>query len=230
MKRYRAATIVLPAVSFLAAGCGVERLIGGMAQNYEYQKVIEVHPVYADLEDKTVAVLVDVDLGTLYDHPEVMLTIATNVAREIQLNVKGARVMPPNYVSEWQFRTPMWSAMPYGEIAQSLNVDRVVHIDIYEYRLHPAGNRWLWDGVCAANVGIIERDGLDPDSYADVFNIESTYPPLKGVGRDSATAELIQTGLLALFIEKTGWLFYPHYEPKYPDKFQGEIPEYEAET
>jgi len=35
---------------------------------------------------------------------------------------------------------------------------------------------------------------------------------------------------LALFIEKTGWLFYSHFEPKYPDKFKGELPEYEAET
>ena len=230
MRRCRAVTIVLPAVTMLLAGCGFERLVGGMAQNYEYQKVIEVHPVYTGLEDKTVAVLVDVDIGTLYDHPEVMLTIATNIAREIQLNVPGVRVAAPNYVGEWQFRTPMWSAMPYGEIAESLGVDRVVHIDLYEYRLHPAGNRWLWDGVCAAHVGIIERDGLDPDSYADVFNVESVYPPLKGVGRDSATAELIQTGLLALFIEKTGWLFYSHYEPKYPDRFRGVLPEYAAET
>ncbi|MHC5008406.1 MAG: hypothetical protein ACYTGF_13725 [Planctomycetota bacterium] len=230
MRSFRAATIVLLAGSLLLAGCGIERLVGGMAQNYEYQKVIEVHARYADLEGKTVAVLVDVDMGTLYDHPEVMLTIANNVSREIAIGVPSARVVAPNYVSEWQFRTPMWSAMPYGEIADSLGVDRVVHIDLYEYRLHPAGNRWLWEGVCAANIGIIERNGLDPDSYADVFSIESTYPPLKGVGRDSATAELIQTGLLALFIEKTGWLFYSHFEPKYPDKFQGQLPEYEAET
>ncbi|MHC4079763.1 MAG: hypothetical protein ACYS15_07200 [Planctomycetota bacterium] len=230
MTRFRAATLSLLAASLLLAGCGFERLVGGMAQNYEYQKVIEVHPVYADLEGQTVAVLVDVDLGVLYDHPEVMLTIATNVSREIQLGVPGARVVAPNYITEWQFRTPMWSAMPYGEIAESIGVDRVVHIDLYEFRLHPAGNRWLWEGVCAANVGIIERDGLDPDSYADVFSVESSYPKLKGVGRDSATAEQIQTGLLALFIEQTGWLFYAHYEPKYPDKFRGEIPDYEPET
>jgi hypothetical protein len=223
-------TIVLLAASLLPAGCGLERLVGGMAQNYEYQKLIEVHPVYAGLEDKTVAVLVDVDLGTLYEHPDVLLTIATNVARVIQINVPGATVIAPTYVTEWQFRTPMWNAMPYGEIADSIGVDRVVHIDLYEYRLHPPGNRWLWDGVCAANVGIIERDGLDPDSYADVFSVESSYPPLKGVGRDSANADQIRTGLLALFIEQTGWLFYTHLEPKHPDKFRGEIPEYEPET
>ncbi|MHC4273564.1 MAG: hypothetical protein ACYSUR_07830 [Planctomycetota bacterium] len=230
MNHARAVTTALLVAGLVPGGCGIERLIGGMAQNYEYQKLIEVHPRYPDLENKVVAVLVDVDMGTLYEHPDVMLTIATNVAREIQINVPGARVIAPDYIAEWQFRTPMWNAMPYGEIADSIGVDRVVHIDLYEYRLHPPGNRWLWEGVCAASVGIIERGGLDPDSYADVFNVESSYPPLKGVGRDSANADLIRTGLLALFVERTAWLFYTHLEPKHPDKFQGEIPQYDPET
>jgi hypothetical protein len=230
MNRARAMTVVLPVLGLALAGCGVERLVGGMMQNYEYSKVIEVHAAYPGLENKTVAVLVDVDLGTLYEHPDVLLTIATNVSHRIQANVPGVTVVAPSYVSEWQFRTPMWSAMPYAEIAESIGVDRVVHIDLYEFRLHPRGNRWLWEGVCAANVGIIERDGLDPDSYVDVFNVESAYPDLKGLGRESADATQIQTGLLSQFVERASWLFYPHFEPKHPDKFKGEIPEYEAET
>jgi hypothetical protein len=230
MNGARLMAIGLVAAGCMLSGCAFGKLIGGMAQNYEYSKLIEVHPVYMGLEDRTVAVLVDADLATLYEHPEVSLTIATNVARRIQDNVPGAQVAAPTYVADWQFRTPQWNAMPYGEIAERLGVDRVVHIDVYEYRLHPPGNRWLWEGVCAANVGVIERDGLDPDTYADVFNVESSYPPLKGVGRDSADSNLIQTALLALFVERASWLFYTHLEPKHPDKYRGEIPEYEAES
>jgi hypothetical protein len=188
-----------------------------------------VHARYPDLENKTVAVLVDTDLGTLYEHPEVSLTIATNVAHMLQTNVPGVQVVAPAYVAEWQFRTPMWNAMPYGEIADSIGVDRVVHIDLYEFRLHPPGNRWLWEGVAAANIGIIERDGFDPDEYADVFAVESTFPDVKGVSVDSADAAQIQRGLLTLFVQRTSWLFYSHFEPKYPDKFQGELPEYFTE-
>jgi hypothetical protein len=223
-------TVALVAAALTLGGCGVERLIGGMAQNYEYQKLKEVHALYPDLENKTVAVLVDVDLGTLYEHPDVVLTIATNVSRDVQLNVPGVRVISPTYVTEWQFRTPMWNAMPYGEIAESIGVDRVVHIDLYEFRLHPPGNRWLWEGVCAANVGIIERDGLDPDAYADVFPVESSFPPLKGVARDSATADQVRRGLLTLFVEQTSGLFYPHLEPKHPDKFTGRVPKGRIDT
>jgi hypothetical protein len=230
MNRTRAVVVVLLAAILPAGGCGMERLVGGMLQNAEYQTVIEVHAAYPGLENMTVAVLVDVDLGTLYEHPDVLLTIATNLSLQIQANVPGVQVIAPSYVTEWQYRTPLWNAMPYGEIAESIGVDRVVFIDLYEFRLHPPGNRWLWEGVCAANVGIIERDGLDPDSYADVFNVESAYPDITGLGRESAEGSQIQTGLLTLFIQRATWLFYPHFEPKYPDKFQGEIPEYEAET
>ena len=201
-------------------GCIVARLVGGMAQNVEYSTLIEVHPAYAGLENKTVAVLVNADLATLYEHPEVALTIATNVSRLIRTNVPGARVLPAGAIADWQFRTTQWSAMPYGEIAEQLNADRLVLIDVYEYRLHPPGNQWLWEGVCTANVAVIERDGFDPDNYVDAFNIESRFPDVKGVGRDGAVAAQIRTGLLARFVERTAWLFYTHLEPKHPDKYK----------
>ena len=41
--------------------------------------------------------------------------------------------------------------------------------------------------------------------------------------RDSATQDSIETGLLAQFIKHTAWLFYPHLEPKYPDKYKPEV-------
>jgi hypothetical protein len=222
----RSVLVLVAAAGFGLVGCGVEKLIGGMAQNFEYQKVIEVHPAYDGLEHSTVAVVVDADLSTLYEHPDVSVTIASNVSRRIQAFVPGAEVMPPGFVSEWQFRTPQWSAMPYGEIAARLRVDRVVFIDVYEFRLNPPGNRWLWEGVCAANVGIIERDGFEPDAFVENFAIESSFPPVRGVGRESADAARIQTGVLTIFIEKVAWLFYTHFEAKYPDKYQGEVPKY----
>ena len=201
-------------------GCAVGHLLGGMMQNYEYGLLIETHPAYVGLENKTVAVVVSADLATLHENPQLALTIAANVSRGIRRNVPGTRVLPAAVVANWQFRTPHWEAMPYGELAEGLKVDRVVFIDVAEYRLHPYGNQWLWEGVCAAEIGVIERDGIDPDSYVESFSIDSLFPREKGVGRDSATRVQIETGLLAQFIEKTVWLFHKHLEPKYPDKYR----------
>jgi hypothetical protein len=202
----------------------VGQLIGGMAQNFEYQKLIEVHPRYTGLENQTVAVAVDLDMMTSYEHPSVALNIAVNVSRRIRENVKGVTVVSATSVADWQYRTPHWNSMAYGEIAETLGVDRVVLIDIYEYRLHPPGNQWLWEGVCVANVGIIERDAFDPDNFVDVFTIEETYPKISGVGRENASERAIETGLLTHFVQKAAWLFFRHFEPKHPDKYQGPPP------
>jgi len=43
----------------------IGNLLGGMAQNAEYQRLIQVLPEYDGLEDKSVAVIVNTDLSTL---------------------------------------------------------------------------------------------------------------------------------------------------------------------
>ena len=104
-------------------------------------------------------------------------------------------------------------------------MDRLVHVDVFEYRLNPPGNRYLWEGVCSAYISVAERDGVDPDSFADQFMIESTFPTARAVSRESADAVRIQAGLLKTFVDRTSWLFYLHLEPKWPDKYVGPDPE-----
>ncbi len=207
------------AIGVTLVGCGLEGLVGGMAQNFEYAKKIEVHPEYTGLANESVAVIVQTDMATMYEYPNVDLLMASGVAGRLQMHVEGVRVLDPRLVNSWQFRTPQWSALAFGEMAERLNVNRIVYIDVYEYRLNPPGNRYLWDGVCAANVSIIERDSYDPDMFVDTFNIVTAFPDMEGVGRESASAAQIQDGVLAKFIEHSAWLFYTHLEPKYPDKY-----------
>ena len=202
------------------AGCEAAHLFGGMAQNFEYSKQIEVLSKYDGLENQSVAVIVQSDMATMYEHPDLEYSIAIGIAGRIQKEVPGVKVVDPRRVHTWKFRTPQWSSMPMGEIATRLDVDRLVHVDIYEYRLHPPGNRYLWDGVCAANVGVIERSGYDPDTFVDSFNVESRYPDLEGVGRENASPSQIQSGVLVPFVQRTAWLFHTHLEPKHPDKYK----------
>jgi hypothetical protein len=209
------------AVSLLG-GCVGAKLLGGMAQNWEYQKLVEVLPEYTGLEDRTVAVLVDVDLATLYQYPELAAEIAGNVSGRIANNVHGARVIHPNDVHRWKYHTRHWNAMPYGQIAEELNVDRIVYIDIYEFRLNPPGNRWEWEGVCAANVGIIERESFAPDSFVQTFNVIGRFPRAEYIDRESTDERVIEFGVLQEFIRETAWLFYKHERPKYPDKYRPE--------
>jgi hypothetical protein len=211
-------------VALLAvSGCQVGQLVGGMAQTNEYQKLVDMPPRYNGLENKTVAVLVQADMATLYEFPDVAANIAGGVSARIGRDVPGAKVLHPSYVINWQYRTPQWNVLPYGEMCAQLNVDRIVFIDILEFRLNPPGNRYLWEGACVGRIGLAERESIDPDSFVETIDLAARFPTIEGVGRETARQEAIQTGLLAEFIKKTSWLFHQHLEPKYPDKYRPEL-------
>lgn len=209
--------LLLLTTAFLA-GCAAFAAASAIGSTIEREKKIEVLAKYDGLRDKTVAVLVNADLSTLYQHPALTTNVVTNITNRIgrALKDQNVRVMRPVDVLNWQYGAATWSSMPYGQIAAELGVERVILIDIYEYRLNPPGNRWVWEGVCAANVGIIEGDGLDPDMLVDEFTVMATFPPMKNLAVDSANAQQIETGLLANFYEQVEWLFYDHEEYKYP--------------
>jgi hypothetical protein len=207
----------------LLTGCAAFHLAGALGQAYEEQKQIEVLAEYDGLQGKRVAIVVDADMNLRYQNPDLVQQVAAGVALRIQRDVPDAQVINPAAVLDWQWRTPQWNAMPYGKIAETLNAERVVFVDIYEYRLHPPGNRWVWDGVCAASVSVIESDAIDPDMFVDTFNVISEFPNMDNVDRNAANAQQIERGLLSEFVKQTTWLFHKHLEPKYPDKFRPEL-------
>jgi len=210
-----AATVLAILSLGLASGC-IAGAVGAIGQQIERGKKLEVPAAYDGLEGKTCAVIVNADYGTLVEHPTVVKNITANVAVRIAKHVKDATVLPPATVLTWQYQTPQWRALPYGEIAKELGVDRLVFIDLYEFRLNPTGNSYLWDGVAGANIGIIERDGLAPDEFVYSTNLVSKFPDKEGVGKESARREDIERGLLTLFTSRASWIFYDHIEDKYP--------------
>jgi len=206
----------------LLGGCALVYAAGGMAQNFEYQKEVEVLPKYDGLEHRTVAVLVDSDLALRYERPRLVSELAVNLSRAVAKHVMGVRVLPPQHVLQWQYRTPEWNLLPRGEVAEQLGVERVLWVDLQTFRLHPQGNTWIWEGVVEAEIGIVEEGGFDPDDFVDAWRITAVFPDVHSLDRDSASEHSIRLGLEANFVKRTAWLFYPHLEPKYPDKFRSE--------
>lgn len=217
------------ATALAASGCAIFYGIGAMGESFESQKLIEVLPKYHDLPGHSVAVIVDAPLDVLYGHPDLVQQITAGVTMRLARDVDDIQVVIPGNIVAWQWKTPDWNTMAYGDLAESLNVERVVHIDIYEYRLNPPGNRWLWEGVCAASVSVIERDGFDPDTFAESFEVSGEFPTVTGVDRSGATARQIEVGVLAEFIKRSAWLFHKHLEPKHPDKYKPELDNGETE-
>ena len=199
------------------ASCQVFGIASAIGQNIEREKKIEVLAKYAGLDNKRVAILVKADMGTVYEHPTAVPNISFNLAQRLQQNVPGITMMDPRLCMNFQHQTPNWAAQPLGQVAEELDVDRLVIVDLYEYRLNPAGNRYLWDGVAAGNIGVAERDGIDPDQTVDQWNVSAQFPLDTGVTRESMNISMVQTGLLATFVRNSAWVFYDHIEDKYPD-------------
>ncbi|MFM8785609.1 MAG: hypothetical protein ACKOFI_10800, partial [Phycisphaerales bacterium] len=152
----------------------------------EVEKKVEVLAKYRGLENKTVAVLVNAERGVLYEYPTVVPNVAGNVAAGIRKHVSGAQVLDWRESLAWAYRTPSWTTLPLGQVAEELGVDRVVLVDIFEFRLHPPGNRWIWDGMAGASIGIIERDSLDPDAFVEEYSVAVKFPDVADLSRESA--------------------------------------------
>jgi hypothetical protein len=114
---------------FSAGGC-IAGAVGALGQQVERGKKLDVPAEYDGLDGKTVAVVVQADYATLVEHPLVVENVTKNVAARIARNVPKTSVLAPIQVLEWQYRTPQWRALPYGEVARELGVDRLISISM----------------------------------------------------------------------------------------------------
>ena len=199
-------------------GCVLFGVASAVGSNIEKQKQIEVLAKYRGLENKSVAVLAHADMRTAYEYPTALPNVVGNVSNIIQKNVPGVKLLDPRISVSWMHQTPGWPTVPLADLASELDVDRVIVIDIFEYRLNPEGNSFLWDGVVGANVNVVERDGIDPDSYAEEFQVISKFPDMEGIGKSQAGPREIEIGLQKTFVDEVVYLFYDHAEMKSPDR------------
>lgn len=217
LPRVVAVVLGLASVGLLLGGCQIFGAAGVIGQNIEREKKVEVLAEYDGLRDETVAVVVITDMVVMYEHPSVVPNLVVNLSRRLQQNVEGVKVLDPRVVLDWTHHTAGWQTMPYGQICEELGVDRLVWVDLFEFRLHPPGNRWQWQGAAGATIGLVELDGFDPDGFAETYDVSSTFPDIPELGRESATESQIQLGLLTSFVQEAAWIFYDHIEDKYPD-------------
>jgi hypothetical protein len=217
MKHLRTA-LLLALVPLALPACGTFGVASKIGEAIEVEKKVEVLAKYRGLENKTVAIVVNADRSVLYEHPTVVPNVAGNVAAGIREHVSGAQVLDWRESLAWCYRTPSWTTLPLGEVAKELGVDRVVFVDIFEFRLNPVGNRWIWEGMAGANIGLVERDSLDPDAFVEEYSVAVKFPDIKDLSRESATEQQIMLGLVGKFTQTVNKLFYDHIEDKYPNK------------
>lgn len=173
-------------------------------------KTVVVPAQYTGLDGRTVAVMVAGDEYLLYRFPEAQIRLSSNISARIAENVDGARVVNPMTMVKFQKDNPAWMTLPYGELISKVQVERLVIIDLSEYRLHDPGDKSTWRAVVSANVGVVEAEDIDPDNFSFFTNVRATFPEDGGIGVLNSDAETVELAVTTMFAQDVAELFYQH--------------------
>lgn len=196
--------VALLSICALLLGCNGSRSVT--------QEVIDVKGQYMDLANRSVAVVVSMSDYTEFKHTEAKQIIAQDIARRIQANVPGATLTSPEAIVAWQKENPYWATRPPSMLIKQLKVERLVLVEIGEYRTHEPGDKHVLRGVISASVNVVEAEAEDPDNFGASFNKNVMYPEPgeSKIGRVGDDEKLIELRTQIRFCETTAGLFYDH--------------------
>ena len=212
--------MLLAASCAVLHGCVVGALVGGMADSYMDSAKVMRPSEYDGLQNTNFAVLVSTDRSIQAEFPALINRITNRITAELSIpeRTQVMGVVPGPAVLEFQYTNPDWAAWTYKEIATEFQVERLIVVDIYDFRLYEPGNVYLWDGRAAARIGVIEADGPAPDDFSYTKEIQVTFPDGSGYGPSEIPIGAMQANLSKRLVDRITWLFYEHeedYRPKY---------------
>jgi hypothetical protein len=215
-----------PAAALLAAlpllgGCNVLGFAGAMAESYKRQSTHTVQPEYTGLTGKRYAVVVIADRYIQGEFPDIVAYVTAKTTAQLtdakaQQHIAAQGVIPPDRLLTYLYEHPGWKARSRGELAKDLGVDRLIVVELLEYKLNDPGNQYIWEGEATGTLGVCESDGPQPDEFAFEKPIKVAFPDKEGLGPNEIPRNAVATELARRFVDRCAWVFYPHEEPYYP--------------
>ena len=200
-------------------GCAVVGLGGAMIDSYKRSSTHAVEPEYTNLAGRKWAVIVAAPRSVQGQFPDVVPFLTSRITERLvqqQDAIAAAGYVPANAVLNYQYQHPRWITMSYTDLANALGVDRLIYIEIQEYRLNETGNQYIWSGLATGTLGVVELGGPVADEFAYSKTIRVAFPDKSGMGQNDLSQAEVNTVLATRFIDRASWLFYNHQEPYYP--------------
>lgn len=209
------AAIGLVAFAPTLSGCAI---IGAAADTYERTSSKTVKADYLGLEGKSFVVLVTSDRGIQSEHPLLLEEISTRMSSRLSQHENKPRpsgFIPPTEALSYCYHNPAWHLRSPDRLSKDLGgAERIIIIEVTEYRLHDPGNKYLWNGHAAARVSVGDSS-TGEFVYDQVINIK--YPDSEGFGQEDITRDQVTSVLLSRLVDRMSWLFYEHEEKTRPD-------------
>ena len=190
----------------------------GFAELNRREGMHSVEPEYEGLRGKSVAVVVNADRRIQSEFPTAVEQITARINQRLTESGAAKSHSDTTELLSFLYNRPQWTTKPLGELAKELKVDRIVYVELREFRLHETGNSWTWDGAVSGVVAVIEADSDTPDEYAFQRPISVSYPDSPGQGPAQMNGRDVASVLLKRFVDRAAWPFYKHdedNEPKY---------------
>lgn len=212
--RYKAIAVILISVLALLSipGCIIGAAIGGMAESYKRTGTSEIEAEYLGLEGHSFTVVVSADRLIEGNNPGISARINQRVNDRLIQNANASFAIPSADLLTVLYNTPQWPAMPRGEVASMLGVERLIVVEIIEYRLNEPGNKYVWDGSASCMVSVFESDSGFPDDPVFEKAIRVAFPDSSGLMRTEIPEAAVNTELANRITNRISWLFYTHEE------------------
>ncbi|MGE4197545.1 MAG: hypothetical protein AB7G11_10540 [Phycisphaerales bacterium] len=196
-------------VSLALSGC----IFAPMLRASELKGSHDVKAKYTGLAGKSFAVVVSADRMIQADYPMLVGQITSTVGQYLADNCDASGWIEPQDVMAFQYKNPRWSVMRLDDLAKELGVERLVMVEIMEFRLHEPGNQYLWRGSATAKVGVIESDGIVNDNFVFQEQVSSQFPlNERALGPAQMSGDVVQVQLAKKLVNRISWLFYDHTE------------------
>jgi hypothetical protein len=210
------ATMLVMSLALLMGGCNILGFFGAIEAERRRTGTMEVEGVYDGLEGQTVAVVVDVSREIEMTSPRVPGAILTEMIARLEANAGAKSVVPAVEVQRMMYDDPGLLDRTYDEVAKRFGVDRLVIIQLDEFRLAEPGNQYVWSGVAAGNLLVVEADSYIEDDVRLEQYINVKYPFKPNTTVDEMPADAVALELLRRFANRASWYFYTHRE-RYPE-------------
>lgn len=215
----RCSLVIVASLGLMAAGgC---QFFGFLAQNYQENTPKKVAAEYYGLAGQSFTVVVRAERSVLADFPGIADAISIRMNEGLRANLpetgEGEEItgyIPPAQQLVWLSNHPRWRSMMPSELGESLQVSRLVMVELHTFRLHQPGNRFIWDGEASASVRVFEIDSVLPDDAVFESEVRVAFPTTSGRTSNDYTATQVSSVLLEYFSRRSTWLMFDHEEKR----------------
>ncbi len=219
LSRSLALALLLALLPLAQVGCSALGFGGAMIDSYRRSSTRTIEPQYNGLKDKSWAVLVSADRMIQGEYPDLVLYLSSQISDRIGKangTVGASGYVPPERLIAYLYEHPDWVTKPRGVLAKEIGVDRLIVVEVLEYRLNEPGNAYVWAGVATGSVGVIDTSSASPDEFVFEKPVRVSYPDNKGTTQAEVSMQVINSVLAGRFADRAAWLFFRHEEPYYP--------------